>query len=71
MGESDMNTPLCIHLRKASRRFHFNAVLQVVPSLPFAMIIAPPLTLVALSIIADHYSSVYGPRPMPLTQRLY
>ena len=31
MGESDMNTPLCIHLRKASRRFHFNAVLQVVP----------------------------------------
>ena len=21
-----MNTPLCIHLRKAPRRFHFNAV---------------------------------------------
>ena len=27
-----MNTPLCIHLRKAPRRFHFNAVLQVVSS---------------------------------------
>ena len=30
-----MNTPLCIHLRKAPRRFHFNAVLQVVSIITF------------------------------------
>ena len=64
-----MNTPLCIHLRKTPRRFHFNAVLQVVSIITFCHDNRPPLTLAALSILADHYLSVCGPRPMPLTQQ--
>ena len=66
MDEGDINTPLCIHLRKAPCRFHFNAVLQVVFIVTFCHKNRLTTTLAALSILVGQC----GPLPMPHTHRL-